>query len=345
MPPSDRIPPQPQYRLTVDGAKVSLDGRLESLTLTDNRGFEADQLDIVLCDADGKLGIPTRGALATLSLGWADGELVDKGSYIVDEVEHSGAPDKLTIRARSADLRAGLSTKREASYHQTAVGKLVRIVAGRNSLGAVVSGSLESLPVEHMDQTSESDINLLSRLAELHDAIATVKSGKLLFVRAGQGLSASGRALPAVTIRRQAGDSHRYNLADRDSYTGVRAYYHDAKGAAKKEVIHGKGSEAKGKAKGTKPSADNLKSLRHTYASRANAERAAAAEWAKLQRGYASFSLTLARGRPELFPELPATVQGFKADIDGAGWIITKAVHTLDEKGLITALDCELHRV
>ncbi|WP_179958278.1 contractile injection system protein, VgrG/Pvc8 family [Chitinimonas arctica] len=133
--------------------------------------------------------------------------------------------------------------------------------------------SLESLPVEHMDQTSESDINLLSRLAELHDAIATRKERQAAFVRAGQGLSASGRALPAVTIRRQAGDSHRYNLADRDSYTGVRAYYHDAKGAAKKEVIHGKGSEAKGKAKGTKPSADNLKSLRHTYASRANAER------------------------------------------------------------------------
>lgn len=41
-----------------------------SLTLTDNRGFEADQLDLELDDADGKIVLPRRGAVITLALGW-----------------------------------------------------------------------------------------------------------------------------------------------------------------------------------------------------------------------------------------------------------------------------------
>ncbi|WP_427854682.1 hypothetical protein, partial [Salmonella sp. CQ24WZ0581SAL] len=32
--------------------------RLMSMTLTDNRGFEADQLDIELNDADGQIVLP-----------------------------------------------------------------------------------------------------------------------------------------------------------------------------------------------------------------------------------------------------------------------------------------------
>ncbi|MEB0038843.1 phage late control D family protein, partial [Pseudomonas sp. RTS2] len=79
--------------------------RLVSLELTDNRGIEADQLSITLSDHDGLLVMPSKGALAELWLGWSDTGLVSKGTYIIDEIEHSGAPDILSIRARSADLR------------------------------------------------------------------------------------------------------------------------------------------------------------------------------------------------------------------------------------------------
>jgi phage protein D len=50
---------------------------------------------------------------------------------------------------------------------------------------------------------------------------------------------------------------------------------------------------------------DNVKVLRHTYATKANAERAARAEWQRIQRGWLR-SGSRWRGRPELLPELPA---------------------------------------
>src|SRR5690606_28370719 len=106
---------RPMCRLVVNGTDITdaVEKRLVELTLTDNRGMEADQLDVLLSDHDGKLAIPPRGAELRLWLGWSDSGLVDKGVFTVDELEHSGAADTLSIRARSADLRGELKTRRE----------------------------------------------------------------------------------------------------------------------------------------------------------------------------------------------------------------------------------------
>jgi phage protein D len=323
-----------------------------SLTLTDNRGFEADQLDIELDDHDGMLDLPEKGVRLALALGWSDAGVVDKGIFKVDEVEHSGPPDRLTIRARSADLGSDLTTRKERSFRNKTIGALVRAIASRNQLAPVIAQQLADQVIEHLDQTGESDANLLSRLAKDYDAIATVKQGKLLFIKAGEALSASGIALPIVTITRASGDTHSFSIADRENYNGVKAFYQDTRGAKKGEVVIDASNaaavtekSAKGKrdqSVATAPNPDNVKVLRHTYASKANAERAARAEWQRIQRGMAAFTVTLARGRPDLFPELPAVVQGWKPQIDSTAWIITKATHHLTDRGFTTVLELEI---
>lgn len=92
----------------------------------------------------------------------------------------------------------------------------------------------------------------------------------------------------------------------------------------------------------TNPNPDNVKVLRHTCASPSNAERAARAEWQKIQRGVATFSITLARGRSELFPSLHAKVSGWKPQIDGTGWSVGRVVHSLNDGGFTTALELEI---
>ncbi|EOB2445448.1 TPA: hypothetical protein N6M66_004229, partial [Escherichia coli] len=64
-------------------------------------------------------------------------------------------------------------------------------------------------------------------------------------------------------------------------------------------------------------------------------------KWQQLQRGAASFSITLARGRAELYPEMHGTVTGFKSEIDNQDWIIAKAEHTIDNSGFTTQLELE----
>lgn len=62
----------PDYMLMLDNRDITgnISDRLMSMTLTDNRGFEADQLDIELNDADGQVGLPVRGAVLTVYIGW-----------------------------------------------------------------------------------------------------------------------------------------------------------------------------------------------------------------------------------------------------------------------------------
>ncbi|MGY1917808.1 phage late control D family protein [Pseudomonas tolaasii] len=317
----DAAYPVPAFRLMVDGKDIAhlVSPRLMTLGLTDNRGVEADQLTITLSDHDGLLSIPPKGAVLRLWLGWSDTGLVDKGTYTVDETEHSGAPDVLSIRARSADLRKGLKTKRERSWSNTTLGDVLGDIAVGNGLTATIAGALDGLPILQLDQANESDANLISRLGEEFDAVASVKAGCLLCLPAGGGKTASGMDLPHITLARADGDQHRYLQADRDSYNGVRAYYYDVNSAKKQEAIAGGG--------------ENLKDLRHTYSDQQSALRAARAEFRRVQRGSATLSYTLAMGRPDLIPELTYTLQGVKAEIDEIIWYGGNVEHSLTADG------------
>ncbi len=355
----------PAFMLTINSKDITgnISDRLKSLTLTDNRGFEADQLDIELDDADGLVELPIRGAVLTLFLGWKGFALVGKGSFTVDEVEHRGAPDTVTVRARSADFRGSLNSRREESWHDTTLGGVVEAIAARNKLGSSVAPELANIPLPHVDQSQESDVKFLTRLAERNGGEVSVKAGKLLLIKAGRGVTASGKAIPLVTISRSDGDRHQFSIADRGAYTGVTAKWlhtKDPKPQAQKVKLRRKEKEKKNGAvahpKAKTPAkepearegeymageADNVFALTTIFASKAQAMRAAQAKWDKLQRGVAEFSISLAMGRADLYPETPVRVTGFKRVIDEQSWIITKVTHSLSNGGFTTSLELEV---
>ncbi|HIC8602021.1 phage late control D family protein [Citrobacter freundii] len=344
----------PAFSIVIEGKDVTtvLDTRLMSLTLTDNRCFEADQLDLKLDDADGLIALPRRGAVIQLALGWKGQPLFPKGAFTVDEIEHSGAPDRLTIRARSADFRETLNTRREKSWHQTTVGEVVKEIAARHNLKVALGKDLTDKALDHLDQTNESDASFLMKLARQYGAIASVKDGNLLFIRQGQGRTASGKPLPVITITRKAGDGHRFTLADRGAYTGVIASWLHTREPRKKETT----SVKRRRKKTTTPKEpeakqgdylvgtdENVLVLNRTYANRNNAERAAKMQWERLQRGVASFSLQLAEGRADLYTEMPVKVTGFKQPIDDAEWTITTLTHSVSpDNGFTTSMELEV---
>lgn len=306
----------------------------------DNRGFEADQLGIELDDTDGLVALSIRSAVLSLYLGWKGFSLVSKGRFTVDEVEHRGAPDTVTIRARSADFRGTLNSRREESWHDSTLGAIVSAIAERNKLTASVTDSLAGIQIQHIDQSQESDAVFLSRLAERNGGAVSVKAGKLLMLRAGRGTTASGKAIPQITIQRSDGDRHQFAIVDRGAYTGVTAKWlhtKDPKPAKQKQTVKLK----------RKPKVQHLRALQHPKAkpmsaTKAQAMRAAQAKWDKLQRGVAEFSIMLATGREDIYPEMPVRVSGFKSVIDDQSWIISKVTHNLGGNGFTTAVELEV---
>lgn len=319
----------PAFELTLDGQSITakVQPRLIDLTLSQARGGEADQLDIRLTDTDGLLQIPRTGVEITLALGWEGAALVPKGRFVVDEVEHTGAPDQVSIRARAADLRGPLRNRTDQSWHQTTLGTVVATVAKRNGLQARIDDRLASRGIEHIDQTNESDISFVSRVAALHDATATVKTGRLVVLPIADTRSSTGQQAQPLRITRASGDQHRYLQADREAYTGVRAYWHDPNQAKQRSVLVGQSG--------------NAKRLRESHATEQDAQAAAQAEWQRIQRGAATFELSLAQGLPEADAQATLNVSGFKPEIDGTDWLVAKVTHTLSDGGMTTRLEAE----
>lgn len=319
----------PAFRITLEDEDITpkVRPRLISLTLTEARDNHADQLDLVLDDADGQLALPPRGAKVTLHIGWKDGPLVNKGSFTVDEVEHSGAPDTITLRARTADLLDNLRSPQERSFHKTTLGAVITLLAFENNLHPGIAKELAGREVEHIDQTHESDAAFLRRLGKHYDAVATIKNDTLIFAPASLSKSVSGKDLPAFHLSRKSGDSHRFSSAERDSYSGVRAYWYDPKVARKRSIIAGIGGNTKG--------------LRTVYTNRPDARVAAIAEWQRILRGVNSFEISLALGEPALMPQAPVRVAGFKPEIDATDWVAVQVTHTLSDQGFTTQLQAE----
>ncbi|MCR8935653.1 contractile injection system protein, VgrG/Pvc8 family [Pseudomonas sp. A4] len=174
--------------------------------------------------------MPPKGAVIRLWLGWSDTGLVDKGTYTVDETEHSSAPDVLVSAPAQPTCAKAWKTRRERSWSNTTLGDVLGDIALGNGLTATIAGALDGLPILQLDQANESDANLISRVGEEFDAVVTVKAGCLLCLPAGGArqqaapkcptspspapmATSTATCKPTATARRRAGLLYDVNSA------------------------------------------------------------------------------------------------------------------------------------
>ena len=320
----------PILKLTADSKPLNdqVMARIMTLSVTDNKNLDADELTLTLDDHDGALALPKRGVKLQCWMGFEDAGIHDMGIYIVDSSEWAGTPDTISIRAKSADFKSSLKSGHSQSYHNKTLGEIAETVAKRQQLTLSIKPELVSIDVGHVDQTDESDIHLLTRLCHQYGAVVNIKHGKLLIFTANSNVSASGHALDITIITRQTGDQFRYSVEDRQSdYDNVSASYQDTKTATRKTVNN---NEAKTK----------TRRLKGTYKSKEAATAAANAEAKRIKEEQAKFSITTAYAYPAVTTESPITLQGFKAEIDALKWTVDKATHTYGKSsGLTTQLE------
>jgi len=301
-----------------------ISSRIISVTVTDNRANEADELSIVLDDSDGALELPKRGVKLNCKMGFLGEDIHDKGDFVVDETEWSGTPDLITVKASSANFKSKIKEAKSKSYHRKKFGDIASEIAKNHELTLVMANDLKTINLSHVDQTNESDLNLLQRLAKQNGAEMAVKKDRLLIFKAGSAKTASGKNLPALVLTRNDGDQFRYSEQDRESdHTGVSASYQDTGKAKREKAVAGE----KGK----------VKHLKGTFANKEEAERASKAKMAEIKRQMAKFSITTAYGIPEMSTESPVKLQGFKEEVDKLKWIVEKATHSYTKSGGLTS--------
>jgi phage protein D len=114
-------------------------------------------------------------------------------------------------------------------------------VASEHGLVPRVNSELDSIQITHVDQVGESDMNLLTRLAKRYGAVSKPANGYWLFLKEGEGKSASGKTLKNITIQPHQVTTWQCRFSSRNDVRRVVATYHDLETGDIKEVSTGTG--------------------------------------------------------------------------------------------------------
>lgn len=315
------------FQVVADNEDITaiIQDRVLELSIVDKPGLESDELTLKLDDRDGRVAMPSKGAKLRISLGWmtAAGPRLDyMGAYSVDEISWSAGPDTLTIKGKPADMRAAAKSQRQAAWEGVSLAKIVEDVAARHGWQPICRVDAE---VDRADQLGESDLHFVTRLSRKYDATATVKDGKLIVMPRGGGKTASGRALPGVSITRQDVQPGSFTITfpDRASHGETQTSVHDKKTGKKTpvKVIDASKPEA---TKGA------VHVDRHTYSSEKAAKSAAQSRMNNLNRATCSGSFSMV-GNANLAAEKHITLSGFKSGVDGT-YLAEEVSHTYSGK-------------
>lgn len=314
------------YQIIADGTDVTgnFKDRLTSLTIIDEAGQKSDTAEIMVDDRDYLVALPETGAKLQIALGFK-GALVEIGTYVVDDMSGEIAPDTMTISAKVADMLGGIRARKTRSWREVTIEDIVGKIAGEHGLKPQVSDSLKAHFYAYQAQTSESDLNFLTRLAKGLDAVSKPAGEYLVFTKRGEGKAADGSELPVFVVHRSQMKGGSWKVTGRGKYGRVTAEWGERGTATTHKVTAG--------------DKEPELALRHRYPTEAEAQSAADAALERSRRASGKISIELGGFWGDLMAEAKVDLQGIKPELTGE-WLITRVQHRLTDT-LTTSFDAE----
>lgn len=234
--------------IEIYGANAALlNQRLMQWKHTDAAGIESDRLELMI-NIEGLDGLPSLGGRIGLRVGYLESGLVEKGEFIITQRTPHLFPMRLAIVASAAPFsvadQSGFRQRRSASHGPTTLGALFRQLTTRHGFSPRVAPDLDAIPITHIDQSNETDMGFITRLAARYDAVTKPVNELYVLAKRGQVKSLSGQQLPdvrlSVTHDNRPGDeafiSAKLDDTARAKYQGCRVNWWDAAGGKQHKV-------------------------------------------------------------------------------------------------------------
>lgn len=223
--------------LVYEGVNISRDIApfFVDLTYTDNAHGEDDDLQITLEDREGKWrgswfperGAPVRAAL--VSRNWEKPGVNVRfpcGTFEVDEIECSGPPTVVKIKAVSSPVKGVL--KRELvtkAWEAVSLSEIASELAGKHGLGLVWESG-EDPVYERKDQVETADLVFLRELCE--EAGAALKTTDAQLVVFSEEEYEKKPPSRTITPGMERLSGYRLRAKTAGTYKAVKVQYHDA---------------------------------------------------------------------------------------------------------------------
>lgn len=180
---------QPRIKIVYQGKDISKDISefLLSVDYSDNTSDESDEVSFTVEDSEGLWRtdwMPNKGDKLTMSIGY-DHEMMDCGTFTVDEIEFSGAPDVISIRGLAASVASPVRTKTSKAYEKQTLRQIADEIAKKYGYQVIDNNSdksaLDEIQIERITQSRESDLAFLKRVAEDYGIMFSLRDTNLVF--------------------------------------------------------------------------------------------------------------------------------------------------------------------
>ena len=284
-----------------------LSSGFRTLSLTDGIGHEADSAVLVISSGSPlQVALPRLGTDISFAVSRNGAQAVPLGDTLrTSGIAGSSRDGTITVDASAVAPDSALREQRDASYSGKSVGEIAGAIAERAGLVPAVSVMLAAVVPEGAMQVSETDNQFLSRLVGRLDGRCLVKDGRLLVLAAGETLSATGSALPPLSVDlAEDGSWVRWRRADADVRGSVSAQVYGPDGSTILTVRAGSGTP--------------IRRLPGMYLSPDNALRAAERNLLQAQssRDWIEIDRHLTPGARALYPlDVANAPDGFSGDL------------------------------
>ncbi|MGL4753744.1 MAG: contractile injection system protein, VgrG/Pvc8 family [Aeromonadaceae bacterium] len=310
------------FRIEANGSDITnlIKDRFIDLTVTDAAGEDSDTFSLTLDNRDDKLEFQATGDTLRIWIGLEGDALTDKGTYTIDEWTEGLEDGVVEVSGKASNMKATLKTQKTRTHEGITLGALTAKIAGEHGYSSAVHADLAGIHLGHLNQTGESDMNLLTRLCRDHGAFMKVTDGVMTVLPSDKAQTASGASLPVFVIDDPTESSGRVTLQERGSFGAVTVSYFDASAQQTVNVT----------VKGKDPKAPTTQ-LKGSYRNADEAGAAALAHINKAQRGKAVMSLDRPL-TPGIIAPGKVRVTGHRKSANGE-WFVDSATHTVGSSG------------
>lgn len=325
--------------IEVTGANAALiNSRLIDWEYIDAAGVQSDTLKLTV-DIEGLDGLPSVDGKIGMRRGYKESGLVEAGEFVVTRMSPTVFPAQLHIVATAAPFKVsdetGFKARKSASFGPTTLGAIFRELTSRHGFSPRIAPELDAIQIDHFDQSNETDMGFLTRIAKQYDAVTKPVNELYVMARRGQLKSLSGKTLPVMTISIPAGNrpgdqSFTTASLDEDSrvkFKGCKTTWWDG-GAGKECIVE----------TGEKP----FKTVRQRYQNEAEAKVAGEGEARKIKRGASKIRIECP-GNPGYGAEGLVLLDGTWPSFVQGQWSVDKVTETGSrQQGYRTVLEASV---
>lgn len=230
----------PIFKLEANGKDVTSNININSskISFRDEAGIVSDDISLTI---EGSFKKPSYEDELKLWVGTKERGLFYCGLFVVQSSVNRDDMS-IDITATATDFSKSLKRKRSLSYERVSIKNIVEQVASRHELK--VACDFDDWYIQHLEQTSESDLHFLKRMSRDYNALFSIKNETVVFKKKIKNNKKSVD-LPRYELKKSEQTSISIENVNKTLYTSCKAMWRDTKENIQKSIIVGSGEPMK----------------------------------------------------------------------------------------------------